>query len=191
VILQVHSCEDLVREFITAVQSVSRLTIPMLITAVLVWAAFKGVPVYEEFVTGASEGITVALRILPFLLAMFIALGVLRASGMLESITSAISPALRTIGVPPEVVPLAVVRPLSGSGSLGILADILATYGPDSMIGRIASTMQGSADTTFYIVTVYFGAVGIRKVRHSILAGLIADFVGFIASVVICKLVFA
>lgn len=180
----------LLKRLVEAIQSASALIVPMLIIAILVWGAYKKVPVYEEFVKGAKDGVSVALRILPFLLAMFLALGILRASGALDLATSALSPALSVLGVPTEIVPLAVVRPLSGSGSLGVLADLLSTHGPDSMIGRMASTIQGSADTTFYIVTVYFGAVGVRKVRHAVWAGLIADVVGFIAAIIVCTLVF-
>lgn len=180
----------LLERLVGTIQSASALAVPLLIIAILVWGAYKRVPVYEEFVKGAKDGVSVALRILPFLLAMFLALGILRASGALDMAASVLSPVLNVIGVPVEVVPLLIVRPLSGSGSLGILADLLSTHGPDSMIGRMASTIQGSADTTFYIVTVYFGAVGIRKVRHAVWTGLIADIVGFLASIIVCTLVF-
>lgn len=171
-------------------RSVSALTIPLLVVAVLIYASHKRVAVYEEFVRGAKDGISVALRILPFLIGMFVAIGILRSSGALDLATAALSPLLEAIGVPTQVLPLALIRPLSGSGSLGVLADLLSTHGPDSMIGRMASTVQGSCDTTFYIVTVYFGAVGIRRLRHAVSVGLLADLVGFAAAVAVCRLVF-
>jgi spore maturation protein B len=171
-------------------RSVSALVIPLLVVAVLIYAAHRKVAVYEEFAKGAKDGVSVALRILPFLVGMYVAIGVLRSSGALDLAMSALSPLLTTLGVPTEVVPLALIRPLSGSGSLGVLADLLSVHGPDSLIGRMASTIQGSCDTTFYIVTVYFGAVGIRRFRHAITVGLLADLVGFAAAVAVCKLVF-
>lgn len=184
------SAGSIAHAFAEAVQWVSDLAIPLLIAGILVSAALKKVPVYDEFVRGAKEGIATSLRILPFLLAMFIAIGVLRSSGALELAMHAVSPVLRVVKVPPEVAPLAVIRPISGTGSLSYLAELLSQYGPDSLIGRMASTIQGSCDTTLYIVTVYFGAVGVRRVRHAVWVGLLADLVGFIAAVVVCRLVF-
>ena len=147
-------------------------------------------PVYDEFVRGEKDGIATSLRILPFLLAMFIAIGVLRSSGALELAMRAVSPVLRIARIPPAVAPLAVIRPISGTGSLSYLAELLTQHLPDSLIGRMASTIEGSSDTTLYIVTVYFGAVGVRRVRHAVWVGLLADLVGFIASVAVCRLVF-
>lgn len=187
---EVSSAGSFVQGFAGVVQRISDLAIPLLMAGILIPAALRKVPVYDEFVRGAKEGASISLRILPYLLAMFIAIGVLRSSGALGLAVDAVSPILRIAEIPPDVAPLALIRPLSGTGSLGYLAELLSRHGPDSLIGRIASTVQGSCDTTFYIVTVYFGAVGVRRVRHAVWVGLLADIVGFIAAVVVCRLVF-
>lgn len=168
----------------------SAWAIPVLIVAIPLYAAYKKVPVYESFVEGAKEGFGTAIKIIPFLVGMMVAISVFRASGAMELLLSSLRPLLDRIGVPSEVVPLAILRPITGSGSLAFTADLIKQYGPDSMIGRIASTIQGSTDTTLYVLTVYFGAVGIRKVRYALKVGLMADAVGFIASIIICYLVF-
>ena len=154
-------------------------------------AFFRGVNVYEAFVEGAEEGFTTAVRIIPYLVAMLVAIGVFRSSGALEIMVDLVRPVTNCLGIPGEVLPLAVMRPLSGGGALGITADLIKSFGPDSFTGRLASTMQGSTDTTFYVATVYFGSVGIMKYRHSIAVGLIADITGFLASVFICGLLFS
>jgi spore maturation protein B len=186
----VSSADSIAHVFAGAVQWISDLAIPLLIGGILISGALRKVPVFDEFVRGAKDGVATALRILPFLLAMFIAIGVLRSSGALEMAMRAVSPILRIARIPPEVAPLAVIRPISGTASLGYLAELLSQHGPDSLIGRMASTIQGSCDTTLYIVTVYFGAVGVRRVRHAVWVGLLADIVGFIAAVVVCRAVF-
>ncbi|MPN38770.1 Spore maturation protein B [bioreactor metagenome] len=128
---------------------------------------------------------------MPFLVAMMVAINVFRASGAMDAVITLISPLLSLLGVPAELVPLAVMRPLSGTGSLGLATEILNTFGPDSLWGRIASTVMGSTDTTFYILTVYFGAVGIRKPRYSVFVGLLGDLTGFFVSIYICTKVFS
>lgn len=166
-------------------------SIPVLLLVIPLIACFRKVKVYEAFVEGAAEGFNTAIRIMPFLIAMMVAINIFRSSGAMEQLVSLFLPLLECIGIPPELVPLAIMRPLSGTGALGLATEILNTYGPDSMWGRIASTVLGSTDTTFYILTVYFGAVGIRNPRYSVIVGLIADTVGFFASVYICKSFFA
>ena len=170
--------------------AISKYAIPCIILFIPLYAFIKKVPIYETFVTGAADGLKLAVKILPFLLGMLVAINVFRASGALGYLAAFLSPITELFGIPAEVIPLGLMRPLSGSGALAITADILNAYGADSFIGRLASTMQGSTDTTFYILTVYFGAVGIKKYRHALVVGLAADFISFTAAFLICKAVF-
>ncbi|WP_088102282.1 spore maturation protein [Halalkalibacter urbisdiaboli] len=170
--------------------TVSIWFIPLLIAFVLVYGTYKRVPTYETFVEGAKEGFGMAISIIPYLVGMLVAISVFRASGAMEFMIELMKPALHAVGVPSEIVPLALIRPISGTGALGMTSDLIATFGPDSFIGRLASTMQGSTDTTLYVLTVYFGAVGIRKMGDALKVGLLADLVGIIASIVIVTLVF-
>jgi len=164
--------------------------IPIFIGFILVYGTIKKVPTYESFVDGGKEGIKIAVQIIPFLVGMLVAISVFRASGALEFLMLYIGPLLEAIKVPPDVFPLAIIRPISGTAALGMTSDLIAVHGPDSFIGRLASVMQGSTDTTFYVLTVYFGAVGIRKMGDALKVGLLADLVGMIAAVVIVTLVF-
>ncbi|WP_227936127.1 spore maturation protein [Alkalihalobacillus deserti] len=164
--------------------------IPVLIAFVLMYGTYKQVPTYETFVEGAKEGFTMAISIIPYLVGMLVAISVFRASGAMDFIIELMKPALQAIGVPSEIVPLAMIRPISGTGALGMTSDLIATHGPDSFIGRLASTMQGSTDTTFYVLTVYFGAVGIKKMGDALKVGLLADVVGIVASIIIVSYVF-
>lgn len=174
----------------TVIDWLSILAIPVIIFIFLGYGYLKKVPVYETFVEGAKEGFNIGVKIIPFLVAMLVAIGMFRASGALDVFTSLLSPVTNLIGMPSEVIPMALMRPLSGSGSIGVMTDIMKTYGPDSLIGFIASTMFGSTETTFYVIAVYFGAVNIRKTRYALTAGLIADAAGLIAAVYICRLLF-
>ena len=151
---------------------------------------FKKVKVYETFVEGAKDGFTIAVRIIPYLVAILVAIGMFRASGALDLLLNFLSPVLTLIGFPPENLPLALMRPLSGSGSLGLLTDLINVHGPDSLIAKIGATMFGSTETTFYVLAVYFGSVGIRKTRHALVAGLFADAVGVLSAVYICQFFF-
>lgn len=169
---------------------VSRWAIPALLFIIPLYAYCKKVSVYEVFVEGAQEGLTTAFKILPFLVGMLVAIGVFRASGAMGYLIKFLFPLTNFLGIPGEILPLAVMRPLSGSGALGITAELIHQFGPDSFIGRLASTMQGSTDTTFYVLTVYFGSVGIIKYRYAVTVGLIADITSFLASVLICRLYF-
>lgn len=172
------------------ITTISVWLIPLLIAAVLVYGTFKKIATYEAFVEGGKEGFSIAISIIPFLVGMLVAIGVFRASGAMDAFTHALEPLLKAAGVPPEVVPLAILRPISGTGALGLMSDLIKNYGPDSYIGRLASTLQGSTDTTFYIVTVYFGAVGIHKIGDALKVGLLADAVGVVASIAVVAFVF-
>jgi spore maturation protein SpmA len=164
--------------------------IPLLVAGLVLFGWARGVKVYESLVEGAKEGFQVALRIIPYLVAILVAVGMFRASGCLEAFVAAVAPLTAPLGLPAEAVPVAVLRPLSGSGAFAVVSEILTAHGPDSYLGYLVSTMQGSADTTFYILAVYFGAVGIKKTRHAVPAGLLADIAGIAAAVFICRLVF-
>jgi spore maturation protein SpmA len=157
--------------------------IPLLIAALVLFGWARGVRVYDSVVEGAKEGFQVALRIIPYLVAILVAVAMFRASGCLDLFVAAVSPLTAPWGLPAEALPMAVLRPLSGSGAFGVMSEILATHGPDSYLGYLVSTMQGSTDTTFYILAVYFGAVGIKKTRHAVPAGLLADAAGLTAAV--------
>lgn len=169
---------------------ISAWLIPCFILLVLLVATWKKIPSYELFVEGGKEGVKMAFSLLPFLLGMIVAITILRSSGALDALIGFISPLLAFIGFPPEVVPLALIRPISGTAALGMTTELISTYGPDSFIGRLASTMQGSTDTTLYILTIYFGAVGIKNMRYALKVGLLADLIGILASVLIVTIVF-
>lgn len=173
------------------VSLLSLWSIPVMISFILVYGWSKRVPVYETFVEGAKGGFGTTVRILPHLIAMMVAITMFRQSGALDLLLQLCKPLLSLFNVPPEIVPLALLRPLSGTGSLAVATDIIAQYGPDSMLGRLASTMQGSTDTTLYVLTVYFGAVGIRNGAYALKVGLWADLAGVIASILVVYLVFA
>ncbi|ADL12980.1 spore maturation protein [Acetohalobium arabaticum] len=168
----------------------SEWAIPIIILVIVGYAYYKGVEVYEVFTEGAVEGFNTVIKIIPYLVAMLMAISIFRASGALEILLDLLQPLLNLLGVPREIVTLGLVRPLSGTGSLGIVTELIQQHGPDSFIGRLASTIQGSTETTFYVVAVYFGAVGIKNTRYAIIAGLIADLAGFLAAIYITKLVF-
>ena len=165
-------------------------TVPLLIAGLVLFGWARGVKVYESFIEGAKDGFQVALRMIPYLVAILVAVGMFRASGGLDVFVAAVAPFTAPLGLPAEALPLAVLRPLSGSGSLGVMSEILTSRGPDSYLGYLASTMQGSTDTTFYVLAVYFGAIGIQKTRHAVPAGLLADLAGMAAAVFIVRVVF-
>ncbi|GGC99951.1 spore maturation protein [Pontibacillus salipaludis] len=170
--------------------TVSTWMIPLIILLVLIVGTIKQVPTYETFVEGGKEGIKMAVSLIPFLLGMMVAIAIFRASGAMEAVVGLFSPLLQLVGVPSDIVPLALVRPISGTAALGMTTEIIGTHGPDSFLGRLASTMQGSTDTTLYIITVYFGAVGIKRMGDALKVGLIADFIGIIASIIVVSIVF-
>lgn len=176
--------------WLRGVMAVSVTAIPFVLFFFIVFAALRGIPVYEEFVEGAREGFQVAVRIMPFLVAMLTALAIVRHSGLLFLLQSWMSPVLEFLRFPPELVPMALMRPLSGSGSQGVLVEILTNDAISEPIKYTAATMFGSTETTFYVLAVYFGSVAIRRTRHALVAGLCADLAGVIAAVVICRAVF-
>ncbi|MBM7661175.1 spore maturation protein B [Bacillus mesophilus] len=172
------------------ISTVSLWLIPLIIGFILLYGTFKKVPTYESFVEGGKDGLNIAFSIIPYLVGMLVAISIFRASGAMEYFTGLMKPFFTMIGIPVEIVPLALIRPISGTAALGLTSDIISTYGPDSFLGRLASTLQGSTDTTFYVLTVYFGAVGIKKMGDALKIGLLADLVGIIAALVVVTLVF-
>lgn len=170
--------------------ALSLLAIPWLILFFPLYAALRRVPVYDEFVEGGKEGFQVAIRILPYVVAMLTAVGMFRAAGGLDLLTAALRPLTNLVGFPPELVPLALIRPFSGSASLGVFTDLLRQFGPDHVLTLAAATFYGCSETTFYVIAVYFGSVGVRRTRHAIPAGIVADVVGPVASVLVCRAVF-
>jgi spore maturation protein B len=172
------------------VNIISIWIIPGFISFVLLMALWRRVKVFDVFVEGAKEGFQMSIRLIPFLVGMLVAIGLFRDAGVMDLLVNLTSPLLGKLSVPAEILPLGIMRPISGSAALAITTDILQRDGPDSLLGRLASTMFGSTETTLYILTVYFGAVGIYKSRHALPVGLLADLTGFIASVIVCRIVF-
>ena len=168
----------------------SNSLIPIIVLIIVVYGMFKGRKVYEWFVEGAKEGLEVCFRIFPALLAMIVAVRIFKDSNMINYINQILEPVLKIIGMPNEVVPLAIVKPLSGSGALGIFTDILNTVGPDTRTGLIASVLMGTTETIFYTITVYFGAVGIKKTRHTLWATTMADLVSIILAITLVGVFF-
>lgn len=166
-------------------QYITKSIIPIIVVVIITYGMIKGKKVYEWFIEGAKDGLKVCLNIFPYLLAMIIAVNIFREAKLLDILNNLISPVSSLIGLPKEIVPLVLVKPLSGSGALGILTDIVKTYGPDSYIGLIASVIMGTTETIFYTVTVYFGAVQIKKIRHTVWAAVLADLTAIIVSVLL------
>ncbi len=169
-------------------KAVSPWIIPFLMVGFLGFGVIRRVPVYEVFVEGAKEGFRVAIRIIPYLVAILVAVGMFRASGAMEAMVSGLGGITGRVGMPAEALPMALLRPLSGSGAYGVLASTIndPSIGPDSYTGYLVSTLQGSTETTFYVLAIYFGAVQVRRIRHALTAGLTADLVGIMAAVAAC-----
>jgi spore maturation protein B len=178
---------DLFRSFVNII---AVLAVPAIIFFFILYAFFKRVKVYDTFIEGAKEGFNVALRIIPYLVGMLVAIGIFRASGALDFLMMLLDPVTRLIGLPAEALPMVLMRPLSGSGSLGIMTEVMKTHGPDSFIGVLVSTLYGSSETTFYVLAVYFGAANIKSTRHAVPAGLMADLAGALAALFIVRLLF-
>jgi spore maturation protein SpmA len=164
--------------------------LPALVGGLVLFGWARGVRVYDSLVEGAKEGFQVALRIIPYLVAILVAVGMLRASGIIELMVRFLGPVTELIRMPAETLPMAILRPLSGSGALGVMTETMTAHGPDSLIGYMVSTFQGSTETTFYVLAVYFGAVGIKRTRHTLPACLLADVAGILAAVFIVNLIF-
>lgn len=175
---------------VRSVNAVSLLAIPVLLAFFPLYAKLRGLAVYEEFIEGAKEGFSVAVRIIPYLVAILVAIGMFRGAGGIDLLTRWLKPGLDLVHFPAELVPMALIRPLSGSGTLAIFSDLVKQLGPDHLVVRMAGTIFGSTETTFYVVAVYFGAVGVRRTRHAVPAGLVADLAGIMASVIVCRMVF-
>ena len=169
-------------------EAISIWAIPVVVALVAFYAICKKVPVYSVFTEGAKEGFSTAIMIIPYLVAMLCAIGMFRASGAMDFICDLLAPVTNVIGLPSEVLPMGIMRSFSGGGAEGMMADLLATYGTQSQIGRIASVALGSTETTFYVVAVYFGSVGISNTRHSIAAGLLGDLASLIAATLIVNI---
>lgn len=170
---------------------VSDWAIPVLVLVIPLVGIFRKVKVYETFVEGAKEGFEVGVKIMPFLVAILVAIGMLRDVKAMGLFVAAMEPLTNLIGMPAELLPLAIMRPLSGSGSAGLMVDLMKQYGADSYLGLMASAMYGSSETTFYIIAVYFGAANVTKTRHAVAAGLLGDAAGALASVWICRVLFS
>ena len=170
-------CMDLIAIFI----------LPVLIVGIPVLGLIRRVPVYESFIEGAKDGFTTVVRLLPYLVGILFTIAMFRASGAMEYLQNGLRTPLSWIGFPPEVLPMAIVRPLTGGGSVALLADMVKQYGPDSIYVKMAATIYGSTETTFYVLAVYFGVVNIKKTRHALPAGIIADASSILLSVWIVK----
>lgn len=164
--------------------------LPLMLLTVLLFAFFKKVPLYETFIDGAKEGFDVGVKIIPYLVAIMVAIGMFRASGAIDIISFFLADALKTVHFPVDTLPLAIIRPLSGSGALGILSEIAQKHGGNDPVALTAAVMMGSSETTFYVLTVYFGAVGIKKFRHALPVGIIADLIGLSVALWVSHLIF-
>lgn len=168
----------------------SNLIIPLLVLIIITYGYIKKVDIYDTFIEGVKESFSMIGNLFPTFLAMILAVNLFINSGVLNYILSLISPIFRHLNIPIEVLPLAIIRPISGSASLAYLNNIYATFGPDSFIGFLGSVMQGCTDTTFYVISLYFGSIGIKKIKYSMFAGLMADLIGIIASTIIVNMIF-
>ncbi|HKB78554.1 MAG TPA: nucleoside recognition domain-containing protein [Thermoanaerobaculia bacterium] len=173
-----------------ALQAVSLWAIPVLLVGIPLMGMIRGLKVYDVFIDGAKEGFQIAVKIIPFLVGILVAIGMFRASGAMDMLTGALRPMLRATGFPADIFPLVVLRTLSGSGSLALATDIIKQFGPDSLMGRIAATVYGGSETTFYVLAVYFGAVGVKHTRHAVPAALFGDVVAATVAVAVCKWLF-
>lgn len=169
---------------------ISLWALPFILIVILTMGLFKKVPIYETFTDGAKDGFKVAVNIIPYLVAIIVAISMFKASGIIEIIEHALSGLLALIHVPADVIPLMIVRSLSGSAALGVFSDIANNFGPDDYATKLAAIMVGSSETTFYVLAVYFGAVGITKLRYALLVGLLADFIGIVAAISVCNWMF-
>ncbi len=170
--------------------ALSILILPAIIIVILFYAAFKKVPAYENFVDGAKEGFWVAVKIIPYLVAIMVAVSMFRASGAIETIALWLKTPLEALKIPVDTLPLMITRSLSGSATLGIFSDIVGANGPESYASKLSAVIVGSSETTFYVLAVYFGAIGIKKFRHAILVGVLSDIVGIVSAIIICRWAF-
>lgn len=174
----------------TAVDLISAWLIPALILVVLVWGIAKKIPVYETFIDGAKDGLKVSVDILPYLIAIIVAVSMLRASGFFEIAQQLLGGLLMWLKIPVDVLPVMFIRSLSGSAVLGLFSEIAHNFGPDSFVTKLTAIMVGSSETTFYVLAVYFGAVGVKKFRHALLAGILADIIGIVTAIAVARWLF-
>lgn len=169
---------------------ISLWALPVILIVILTIGLFKKVPLYETFTDGAKDGFKVAVNIIPYLVAIIVGISMFRASGIIEMLTSFIQPFLSHFNIPADSIPIMFVRSLSGSAALGIFSDIANNLGPDNHATKLSAIIVGSSETTFYVLAVYFGAIGITKIRYALLVGLLADFIGIVAAVSVCNMMF-
>lgn len=167
---------------------ISNLAIPGVILLIVLIAYLKGVPVFDVFVEGAKEGAQTAFNVLPVMVGIIAAVSILNASGLINILSNLIAKPLSILGVPPETIPVLLIRPFSGSASLGLFSQQIKAYGPDSYLGRVLSTIMGSSETVLYTLAVYFGATNVKDTRHAIAASLISSYLGMLTSIYICKI---
>lgn len=177
-----------IKEFIDLL---SLWTLPAIILIILTVALFRKVPIYEAFIEGAKDGVKVSFNIVPYLVAIIVAISMIRASGAIDTIAGLCSGILDKIHMPADILPLAIVRSLSGSAAVGVFSDILANNDVNSYTSKLAAIMLGSSETTFYVLTVYFGAIGVKKYRYALLTGLSADLIGIIMAIIVARIFFA
>lgn len=171
-------------------ETLSLAILPFIISVIFTIAIVKKVPVYEEFVEGAKDGIKVTVQIIPYLVALIVAISMFRASGAIDWITSALGNTLEALSIPADILPIMITRSLSGSATLGLFADIASKFGTDAFVTKLAAIMVGSSETTFYVLTVYFGSIGIKKFRYALLTGILADIIGIILAVLVARMFF-
>ena len=164
--------------------------LPVIIVFILTFGLIKKVPVYEEFTEGAKDGFKVAIDILPYLVAIIVGISMFRASGALDSLSNLLSPVLNRFSIPVDSLPIMITRSLSGSATLGLFSDIAHKFGPDAYVTKLCAVIVGSSETTFYVLSVYFGSIGIKKFRYAIAVGLLADIIGIIGAVLVCSWIF-
>ncbi len=176
--------------FHSIMNTISLWALPVILLLILTMGLVKKVALYETFTEGAKEGFKVSVNIIPYLVAIIVAISMFRASGIIEMIGEALQPLLAHFNVPADTIPIMLVRSLSGSAALGVFSDIANTLGPDDYATKLSAVMVGSSETTFYVLAVYFGAVGISKLRYALLVGLLADFIGIVSAILVCNMMF-
>ena len=176
--------------FHSIMNTISLWALPVILLLILTMGLVKKVPLYETFTEGAKEGFKVSVNIIPYLVAIIVAISMFRASGIIEMIGEVLQPLLAHFNVPADTIPIMLVRSLSGSAALGVFSDIANSLGPDDYATKLSAVMVGSSETTFYVLAVYFGAVGISKLRYALLVGLLADFIGIVSAILVCNMMF-
>lgn len=169
------------------INTISLWALPVIIFTILTVGIIKRVSIYEEFIDGAKDGFKVSVNIIPYLVAIIVGVSMLRASGVIDFVAQIMSPVLHKFLIPVETLPVMIVRSLSGAATLGLFSDIVHHFGPDSYAAKLSAIIVGSSETTFYVLAVYFGSVGIKKIRYAMLTGILADFIGVVAAVVVCS----